>query len=516
VVGKIAFHAVNSLGILLTLVVVVACSAGGSGGQDAGAPPRPGGTVTIGLRQEPASLDPLSLSDSELGIAEAIYDPLIVRASPGGGLASGLADRWTSSADLRTWTLHLRRGVRFHDGTPFDAAAVVANVQRHVASGSRSLSRVDALLIGDLRALDGSTVAISLKSPWVDFPEVLAGPIGLMASPAALQREGYGYGRRPVGTGPFVFSEWTAGDHLTVTRNRSYWRAGLPHLDRVTWRTVPGDDARYAGLVAGRLDVLPEATVDQAERAGGDHRLTVWSRAGDGATVLMLDTTAPPFDAVDARLALAYATDRRQVVARAGRGLARTATGPFPPGSAWDAGAAGPGPDARRARAALARYGRRLAFTIDVPSDPVGRRYGQVLQAQWRTLGIDVAVESMGQDALAGAAAERRFQAQLVRYGDWSDPDRLLFDALVSRGTAANHTGYASEAVDVALVGARATADPGVRRGDYGIVQRALAGDQPYVWLQYDTEVVLSRARVRGAGPVAGSAPGPESLWLAS
>jgi peptide/nickel transport system substrate-binding protein len=485
------------LGILVATALTVIAACGDGGGSSQG-PPRHGGSVTVGLVEGLSSLDPLALGEGQApGLATAIYDPLISRSGDRGDLAPWLADSWTHSADLRTWTLRLHAGVRFQDGTPFDAGAAAFNVQRHADPANRSASLSDALLIQGVSAVDDLTMAVTLRSPWVDFPEVLAGPIGLMASPTAVRQMGADYGRRPVGTGPFVLGEWVAGDHLTVTRSPRYWRSGRPYLDRVTWRAVPGQDAGYAALAAGRIDVLQGATADQVDAARRDRRLEVWQRPADGATVLAMNTRTPPFDSVDARLAVSYATNRAAIASQVAHGLYPVAAGVFPPGSSWRGGVAEPGYDAARARAAVRAYGRPLRFTFAIATDAASRRYGQALQAQWRAVGIDAQLAPMDPAALDRATTDRTFQLRLLRYGDWSDPDRLLFRAYISRGSALNSTAYTSPAVDEALIQGRATADPAVRRQAYGIVRQALARDQPTVWLHYDTDYAISRPRVR-------------------
>jgi peptide/nickel transport system substrate-binding protein len=493
----------RSLGILLSALLAVACDAAMPGG--APGPPRHGGSATFALPAEPPSLDPLALSGgADLGVATAIYDPLIARGA-GGELSPWLADSWRSSSDLKTWTLRLHPGVRFQDGAPFDAGAVVFNVQRQADPRSRSASLPDALLIARVAAADDRTVTIELKSPWVDFPDVLAGPIGLMASPAAIQREGADFGRRPVGTGPFVLAQWAAGDHITATRNRAYWRRGTPYLDRVTWRPIPSLTAGFAGLRAGQIDVVQAPAADEVAQARGSSRLTVWAHGGNGATVLTMNTKAPPFDDRGARLAVAYATDRRAIVSRAGRGVYPVATGPFPPGSAWATSAPEPAYDVSRAKAALRAYGRPLGFQLDVGPDPMSVKYGQALQAQWKKVGIDAQV-------VQAPAPRGTFQVRLSHYGDWSDPDRYLFGAYISRGSAANAGGYVDPAVDAALIAGRATGDLAARRQAYGVVQEAIARDVPAVWLQYDTVYAISSSRVHGLDPAAG----PARVWVSA
>src|SRR5215467_10670013 len=305
----------RSLGILMAAALIVLAACGGGGGSSQGGaagPPRHGGSVTFGLRADFLSLDPLVLNnDSDQSVGNGIYDPLIARVGDKGELGPWLADSWEPSTDLKTWTLHLHPGVKFHDGTPFNADAVVFNIQRRMDPRNKSLSLSDALLIDTVKAVDDRTVAITLKSPWVDFPQILVAPIGMMASPTAVKQEGADYGGHPVGTGPFAFKEWVTGDHITATRNKDYWKSGYPYLDSVTWRPIP----------------------DQDVKAQKDSKLKVWKYSGDGGTFVMMNTKTPPFDDVNARMAITYATNRQEIVQQIGHDLYPAATGPMQPGS---------------------------------------------------------------------------------------------------------------------------------------------------------------------------------------
>jgi peptide/nickel transport system substrate-binding protein len=510
----------RSLGILVTAAMLVVAACGGGGGSSSGTvsgPPRPGGSVTFGLRADFLSLDPLVLNnDSDQSVGNGIYDPLIARVGDKGEIGPWLADSWDPSTDLRTWTLHLHPGVKFHDGTPFNADAVVFNVQRQMDPRNKSLSLADAILVDTVKAVDDRTVAITLKSPWVDFPQVLVGPVGLMASPTAVRQAGADYGKHPVGTGPFVFKEWVTGDHVTATKNKDYWKSGFPYLDSVTWRPIPDQDAKYASLKSGQIDVLQVATADQVVKAEKDSKLSVWKYAGNGGTFVMMNTRTPPFDDVNARLAISYATNRKEIVDQIGHDKYPVALGPFPPGSAWDTKVDAPNFDLAKARAALQAYGKPLSFKFNIVSDPITRQYGQILQAQWQKAGITADLVQMDQATLIQAAFGKQFQLQIFQYGDWFDPDRFLFNAFISRGSIVNYPAYASPVVDAALVRARTTSDVAGRHDAYGQVQQALAKDQPYVWLNYNTSYAISTKRVQNLNTIYSSITKPYQVWVSA
>jgi len=510
----------RSLGILMAAALIVLAACGGGGGSNQGnasGPPKHGGSVTFGLRADFLSLDPLVINnDSDLSVANGIYDTLIARVGNKGGLGPGLADSWEPSTDLKTWTLHLHPGVQFHDGTPFNADAVVFNLQRHMDPHNKSMALSDALQIDSVNAVDDRTVAIALKSAWIDFPQILVASIGLMASPTAVRQEGADYGKHPVGTGPFVFKEWVTGDHITATRNKNYWRSGFPYLDSVTWRPIPDQDAKYASLKAGQIDVLQVATADQVVKAGKDSKLKTWSYAGDGGTFVMMNTKVPPFDDLNARMAVTYATNRKEIVDQIGRDKYPVATGPFPPGSDWDTKVAEPNYDVDKAKAALQAYGKPLSFRFNIVSDPLTRQYGQVLQAQWKKVGINADLVQMDQATLIQAAFGRQFQLQIFQYGDWFDPDRYLFNAYISKGSIVNFTGFADPAVDAALIKGRTTSDPAARKDAYGIVQQAIAKEVPIVWLSYNTEYMISSTRVQNLNTIYSSITKPYQVWVSS
>jgi ABC-type transport system substrate-binding protein len=509
----------RSLGILMLAAtfIVASCGGGSSGQGNVSGPPRSGGSVTFGLRADFLSLDPLVINnDSDMSVGNGIYDPLIARVGSKGDLGPWLADSWEPSADLKTFTLHLHQGVKFHDGTPFNADAVVFNLQRHMNPANRSLSLSDAFLIQSVQAVDDHTVAITLKSPWVDFPQVLVASIGLMASPTAVQKYGADYGKHPVGTGPFVFKEWVTGDHITATKNTSYWKPGYPYLDTVTWRPIPDQDAKYAALKSGQIDVLQVASTDQVVKAQKDSKLKIWKYAGNGATFVMMNTKAPPFDDVNARLAVSYATNRKEIADQVAHDLEPIATGPFPPGSTWDTGTVEPNYDAAKAQAALQAYGKPLSFKFNIVSDPLTRQYGQILQAQWKKVGINADLVQMDQATLIQAALGKQFQLQIFQYGDTFDPDRQLFNGFISRGSIVNFTSYANPLVDGALVTGRTTTDPSARKIAYGVVQNAIAKDQPLVYISYNTSYAISTTRVQNLNTIYSSITKPYQTWVSS
>lgn len=499
------------------LLAIAACGGGSAGQQNAG-PPKAGGSLTIGLRADFLTLDPVRLTnDSDNSISYAIYDPLIARLDGGkGDLGPSLADSWQMSTDLKSLTLHLHPNVKFHDGTPFNADAVVFNIQRHMDPKNQPIQLGDSSQIASVVATDPMTAVINVKTPWVDVAQLLTGPIGYMASPTAIKSEGADYGKHPVGTGPFVFKEWVPSDHVTAVKNTNYWRPGLPYLDSVTWKPIPDQDSKYASLKAGQIDLLQVPTADQVLLAQKDKKLKVTKYLSDGGTFLLMNTKTEPFNDVNARMALNYATDRSEIVNSINKGLARAATGVVPKDSPWFKDAGQGDYDQAKARAALAAYGKPLSFKFNIVADPITRLYGQVLQAQWKKVGINAELVQMDQPALILATYGHQFQVGIYQSADWFDPDRAFFVPYYSKSGPQNFTQYTNPAVDQALITGRTSADEATRKQAFNTVQTELAKDVPVVWLHYNDIYEIMSTRVQNLNTMYSGVSKPGQIWLSS
>jgi ABC-type transport system substrate-binding protein len=512
--------AARILSVLGALSLLIACAGPGSGTQPSpeGAP-KAGGSLSFGMRADlsASSLDPIKVfSDSDSSVAWGIYDPLIDRVGDKGDLGPRLADSWTMSTDLKTCTVKLHQGVTFTDGTPFNADAVVFNINRQ--KEPTSVSRADSLLIADVVAVDASTVDIKLRTPWIDFPQVLAAQVGIMASPTAIKSKGDKFGREPVGTGPFVLTEFQTGDHYTATKNTKYWLKDssgrqLPYLDKVTWKPIPDQDTKYAALKSGQIDVLQVPTGEQVVKAQKDSKLAIKTYKGNGGTFIMLHYNVPPFNDPHARLAVSYATDRAAIVKEILKNVTVVARGPFPPDSDWYKDVNDPNFDLTKAKAEVAAYGKPLKFKFNIVADPITRQYGQVLQQQWKAAGMEVELVELDQVAHIQVALQHKFEAEIFQYGDWFDPSRGFFNAFTTT-SATNYPQYSNPAVDAALLKGRTTTDVATRKDAYNTMATNIAKDQPYVWLHYNTSRFISSTKVHNLNTPYSSHSKPNAVWI--
>ncbi|MEU8223310.1 ABC transporter substrate-binding protein [Kribbella sp. NPDC048915] len=286
-----------------------------------------GGTLTMGINATPDTLDPgatgLALT---LLISFALFDPLVYWLPDGKGGSAfhpGLAESWTISPDASVYTFKLRKGVTFHDGTPFDAKAVKATYDHVVDPRTKSKSGLGALgPYQETKILDDYTVQIVFTAPNASFlHQQAAGNFGI-SSPTALEKYGpTGFGNNPVGTGPFSFESYQAGSRLSLVKNPKYtWGPkalgeGPAKLDKLVFRIVTDDSGRYNALQSGQLQIamnLPPNNISAAAKSGKYEQLLVPSI---GTPLGMpINVTKPPTDDPLVRQAIMYAVDQDALV----------------------------------------------------------------------------------------------------------------------------------------------------------------------------------------------------------
>jgi peptide/nickel transport system substrate-binding protein len=286
-----------------------------------------GGTMTVGIPSTPDTLDPgatgLALT---LLISMAVFDPLVWWLPDGKGgnsFVPGLAESYTVSPDASVYTFKLRQDVTFHDGTKFDATAVKATYDHIVDPATQSKSGLGALgPYKETIIVDPYTVQITFTEPNAGFMhQQAAGNFGI-ASPAALTKYGAtGFGNNPVGSGPFKFESYAAGDRLTLVKNADYkWAPkelgdGAAKLDKLVFRIITDDSGRYNGLQSGQVNVamnLPPNDISAASKSNKYKQLTIPSI---GTPIgLAINVTKPPTDDPLVRQAIMYAVDQEALV----------------------------------------------------------------------------------------------------------------------------------------------------------------------------------------------------------
>lgn len=463
--------------------------------------PKRGGSLSISLESDLQGLDPLvisSFNDKQAGIT--VYDTLL-DIDAKGALLPNLAQTFESAPDATWFKLKLRSGVKFHDDTPFDAAAVVEHFKRLMDPKLRYRWAADLAGIASVEASGPLEVTFKMKTPSAHFLAVLADTSGMIVSPTAVRKHGESYVANPVGTGPFVFKEWRRGSQIVFTRNSSYWR-GPVHLDQVVLLPMPDEQTRIASLKAGNLDIAMNAPAKDVIDARSNKKLTIHDPGSLGTVFLMLNLEQPDVSDVRVRRAMAHALDRDLMNKVISKGLPKVANTPFGSGLSPHEQVAGyPKFDPAMAKKLLAEYGKPVKVKLSISASPLSGQTAQVIQQMWKKVGIDSEIIPTEQVQLIRAALSRQYQVMLYRWQGGIDPDRNVYGPFHSKGTV-NRTAYKNPEMDKLLDAGRATTDPAERLKIYREVSNLLARDLPYLELNYFNNYSVSGANVKGIVPV--------------
>ena len=479
--------------------------------------PKAGGTLVIGTEADPASLDPLRIgSYAERQYANAIFDTLL-EIDAAGKVVPHLATSWQVSADGKTYTLKLREGVKFHDGTPFDADAVVFNLNRvrDPANACRCLGNVTA--VSSVKALDPYTVEIGLSTPYVSFPAILADSPLMIASPTAVKANP-AFGNEPVGTGPFKLKSWTKGSRFLAEKNPSYWQTGRPYVERLELRGLQNSETREATMRSGALDILVQPTPRFTASVKREKKYNVLEPSGFGTLFLAVNVKHPQLSDVRVRRALAHATNRELLLKTIFQNLLKPATTPFGYGFPELSQVKNyPEFNPAKAKALLQEYGKPVSITLTADNTPFTLLTIQAVQQMWQSVGVKVELKVFDQGRLIQNMLTHDFQTALFRWSGRPDPDLNVYgffhSSIAARATSANYGQYANPAMDKLLDAGRQESDAAKRVVIYDQVSQLLADDLPYIFLAYVTGPFISTPKVHGIPPIPDSIIRVAEVW---
>lgn len=344
-----------------------------------------------------------------------------------------LLESFESNEDFTEWTLTPRQGIQFHDGTPFDAAAIKANLKGHLDSFLTGTALADVASV----EVVGDAAVVKMDRPWAHFPGFLTGQIGYMASPTWLAGVAAGTAQadEPVGTGPFVFQSYQPGGSFVATRNESYWRAdeGLPHLDAVEMRVVADTQARRTALLNGEIDMTHTSTGDTIARLREDDGIELTEDTLYGEAGYILLNNANPDSAIQdirIRRALAHALDLDVLIERRYAGVPKPANGPFGPGQLGQLDDTGyPEFDQERARELVEEYKADEGIDGPVPisytttSDPYSLGSAELVKQFWDAVGFETEIAQVEQSQFIVTALRGDFEAFAWRNHGGYNPD---------------------------------------------------------------------------------------------
>lgn len=462
----------------------------------------PSDVLVVGQIAEPQSLDPHTVTAvNDFRILVNIYDGLVRYADGTLNVEPSLAESWSISDDGLEYTFDLREGVEFHDGTPFNAEAVVFNFERMLDENhpyhdtgpfplSFNFGQVDTV-----EAVDDYEVKFTLSEPFAPFLSNLAYPTGLIISPAAVREYGQDVGRHPSGTGAFKFEEWQANQRVVVSGNADYWD-GAPDLEAVVFRPITDANTRVAEMLSGGIDMMVEVPPDNVATFAEDSAFNVYEQAGPHLWFLILNLKEEPFSDKRVRQAVNYAINKQALVDNVLQGTATVATGPTPPAFGWAYNEdLEPYPyDPERARELLAEAGAEGAeVTFYVTEggsgmlDPISM--GTAIQADLAAVGLDVNIETYEWNTFLGRVNPGLEGKADMAEMAWmtNDPDTLPFLALRTEAWPENggfNSGYYSNPeVDELLNQARTATDRDERARLYKEMQEIVYDDAPWAFI---------------------------------
>jgi len=458
------------------------------------------------------SLDPIMIEDGESAkVVANIYDTLVRYKQGSTEVEPALATDWTTSADGKEWTFHLRKGVKFHDGTPFNAEAVKFNIERQLPPNQTAeMPYADFTfgMIDKVTVVDDYTVKFNLKYPYAPFLLNLAMSLSApMASPDAVKKYGKDFGQHPVGTGPFVFDSWEKDAQITLKANKDYWD-GAPKVDKLIFQVVKENSVRANKLLAGEVDIIDGIDPNDVDRVKSDPNVNFVTSPGMNINYMGLRTDRKPFNDPRVRQAVSMAINRDELVKNLYKGNAVVANGPLPPILfGYDKDLKPYGYDPEKAKELLKEAGvPNLSF--ELMSYPNPRPYNAVggdslataIQGYLAKIGVTVKITSANWKEHKDNVRNGKGDAYLYGWiGDNGDPDNFLFALLhssqIGQGRL-NDSGYKNAQFDDLLMKAQQTSNKDERLKYYTQAQEILVKDAPWVFISHSMDMAATRKNV--------------------
>jgi peptide/nickel transport system substrate-binding protein len=467
------------------------------------------------MRSQGNSLDPHSTTGFRQVLPQ-VFDTLIYQA-PDGSFVPGLASEWKVSDDGLAWTFQLREGVKFHDGTPFDAEAVKFNFERMVDPATKATYAKS--LVGPFKSatvVDPLTVKVELSSPFPPFLINLTRPFMSMVSPAAVKKFGPDFARNPVGSGPFIFKEWIDKDHVTVVKNPDYnWapslfkHQGAAYLDELRYVLVPEPATRLTALETGEATAIEYIPELEFERIKGDAKFTTAVAPLTGMPFsIFINTEKPALSDLKVRQALSYGFDRAGFIKAQYSNAYPPATGPFISTVLYyDATADNKYPyDVEKAKALLEEAGWKVGADGVRQKDgqPLAlvyydcvKRGAEVFQAQMTQIGVKVDIH-MG-ECPAHVEAVNKGEHDLTVQGPLSNDPDIVEQYFHSRNIGGNAwTRFKSTELDALIDKGRAEVHSTERAKIYSQIQHFIMDNALIIPINVQAILLGFQANMKG------------------
>lgn len=489
-----------------------------------------GGTLIYGRGTDTVTLDPHNIVDAESSrISKNIHETLIDYAKESTEIVPKLATEWTTSEDGKVWTFQLRENVKFHDGTDFNADAVVYNFQRMLDEnhpqhhGDFSIfNRTIKNILKEVKAVDTHIVEFTLTDPNSTFLPNLGITTFGMISPTALNQYGEKITEHPTGTGPFTFDSWQENDSLTLLKNEDYWNAELPKLDKVIFKVIPDNSARLTALKNNEIDLMEGLNQTDLPAIESDNQLQLFKRPSANLGYLTMNLEKPPFDNVKVRQAISHAIDKQGIIDAFYGPVASTAKNMMPPVIwGYNDDIEDYEFDLEKAKNLLAEAGYPNGFETEIwvmSTDrvylPQPQKVAEAIKANLEKIDINVKIVTFEWATyLSKILKSEHAFAAIGRISENGDPDNFLNTMLYSQSNS-NLSRYKNEKVDELLKKAQSSMDQDERIAFYKEVQEIVHEDAPTIPLAYVESPMAGGKVVKGYIPHAIGYESLEEVYL--
>jgi peptide/nickel transport system substrate-binding protein len=479
--------------------------------------PRKGGILTVGVVQDTTkTLDPrIGVQLDERQVNFMIYNTL-VSFNADFSLEPELAKSWTIEKEGLRYVLELQEGVKFHDGTDFNAEVVKWNIEQRLDESVGSpQGRLLRPVIDSIEILSPHTVAINLTKLYPALLVEFADRGGMMLSPAAAEKYGADLGRNPVGTGPFIFEKWVQGSVISVSRNPDYWQKDRVHLDGAEFLTVPNQLIGLQRIGIGEVDFISGlGPADLRQIDPQSDVVTVRSPIGRWYA-LQWQVNVPPFNNHTLRMAIAHAIDRDRINEILMEGQGTITDGIIPEGVWWHSPIKPSftySPEKAKELLVEAGWPMEETLTLTAPSDLYYSRMSQLVGEQLEAVGMKVELSPVPQSESYSRIVKRLTNFVPVTWGQRGDPDSLIHFLFHSEG-GGNTTGYSDPETDRYLEQARQSLDQDFRREMYGKAQNRITEQLPYIPLFFGADYRAITSKLHGYTPSPDSFPRFRYCW---
>jgi len=489
---------------IILVAMLVACGGTNAPSQTASTS-KVGGNIGVGLNAELTTLDPVkssALVDRQVMLNT--YDTL-VKVDAQNNVQPDLATSWKNTSPTQL-VFTLRTDVKFHDGTPFNADAVVFNINRILNTPS-SPRHSELASVKSVQAVDASHAQFNLKAPFSPLLATLTDRAGMILSPTGVQKAGIAFGSSAIdtGSGAFIISEWVKSDHLIVKRNPNYWLKddqgnALPYLQSIRYRPFTNGNTEFNNLETGNINAADTLDALYVANVKANPNLIYKQQPALSFFGFMLNTKVAPLNNVHVRRAIAWAVNRQEIVDNVFKGIAIVGQGPVSPTSwAFNSNLAPYSYNINNAKAELAQSGLtgNVSFTMLIPgASPVNAQEAQFIQSELQPAGITLNIKQEVFTTLTQDFQTSNYQALLIGWTGALDPDGTLYAMFTTKG-GFNFTKDSVPEVDAMLEQARTTTDQALRIPLYQEAERLIVDDAARIFIWHPVAIQATSSKVK-------------------